>query len=156
MTPPSMPRAENPRAAGDWIYWFYLFGAVVFEVAGTCVMKYSQSSALIGPTVGYIAMLALIGLSYYLLSLSTRGLAVGVAFAFWEALGLTLITLASVSLLNEPLTLTRIGALVAVLSGAMLVHHGTANTHDDQQGDAPAPCAVPASVAVHSREGGRS
>ena len=156
MTPPSMPGAENPRAAGDWIYWFYLFGAVVFEVAGTCVMKYSQSSALIGPTIGYIAMLALIGLSYYLLSLSTRGLAVGVAFAFWEALGLTLITLASVSLLNEPLTPARIGALIAVLSGAMLVHHGTANNHDDQQlDDAPA-CPPLAAPVAASRKGGRS
>ena len=78
-------------------YWFYLLGAVLFEVAGTSVMKLSQSGAwLVGAHAGLAAMLALIGLSYYCLSLSVRGLPIGVAYAFWEGLGLTLITLVSV------------------------------------------------------------
>ena len=143
MTSDTISPAANPRAAGDWIYWFYLFGAVVFEVGGTCVMKYSQNSPYISPLAGYVAMLALIALSYYLLSLSAQGLAVGVAFAFWEGLGLTLITLASVGFLGEPLTPARAAALVAVLVGALLVHHGTDNVHESKDDAATPPQSAP-------------
>lgn len=107
-------------------YWFYLLGAVLFEVAGTSVMKLSQSGAwLVGAHAGLAAMLALIGLSYYCLSLSVRGLPIGVAYAFWEGLGLTLITLVSVLALGEAMNLTRFVALAAILGGALLINHGT-------------------------------
>lgn len=107
-------------------HWLCLTGAVVFEVLGTTVMKLSHSwtFSLAGP-VGIVGMLVLIALSYYLLSLATTGLPVGVAFAFWEGMGLTLITLVSVLLLGEHMNLLRFFALCSVLAGAMLIHHGT-------------------------------
>lgn len=106
--------------------WLFLLGAVLFEVAGTSVMKLSQSDAwVIGSGAGLAIMLVLIGLSYYCLSLSVRGLPVGVAYASWEGLGLTLITLVSVFALGERMNLTRLFALVAIACGAMLINHGT-------------------------------
>lgn len=118
-------------------YWMFLLGAVVFEVAGTSVMKLSQSGDwLLGPHAGLAAMLALIGLSYYSLSLSVRGLPIGVAYAFWEGLGLTLITLVSVVALGESMNAARLGALAAILAGALLVNHGTGHGtgHGTRQG----------------------
>lgn len=53
------------------------------------------------------------------------GVPIGVAYAFWEGLGLTMITLVSVFLLGEAMNLQRFMALLAVLSGALLIHHGT-------------------------------
>lgn len=101
-------------------------GAIVFEVAGTTFMKLSQGwTWAFAAQAGIAGMLVLIGLSYYLLSRSTMGIPVGVAFAFWEGLGLTLITVASVLVLGEPMHLTRFLALCAVLGGALLIHHGT-------------------------------
>lgn len=89
-------------------------------------MKASQQPDwLLGPDAGLVAMFFMIGLSYYCLSLSVTGLPVGVAFAFWEGLGLTLITLVSVWAFGEAMNLPRFVALLAVLGGALLVHHGT-------------------------------
>ena len=59
-----------------------------------------------------------IGLSYYSLAKATTGLPVGVAFAFWEALGLALITLSSICILGEPFSLQRLAGLLCALGGA--------------------------------------
>lgn len=107
-------------------HWICLLGAIVFEVGGTTFMKMSQGWTWpFAAQAGVAGMLVLIALSYYLLSLSTTGLPVGVAFAFWEGLGLTLITLASVLILGEHMNMMRFLALCAVLAGALLIHHGT-------------------------------
>ena len=81
-------------------HWLCLLAAILFEVAGTTVMKLSfgwrfAHAALAGLVLMWIA----IGLSYYSLAKATTGLPVGVAFAFWEALGLALITLSSICIL---------------------------------------------------------
>lgn len=114
----------------DWKYWLFLLAAIVLEVGGSTVMKFSQGLAGYGPQGGYLLMLFCIGWSYYFLALSTMRLPVGVAFACWEGMGLTLITVCSVLVLGEAFTLTRAGALAAVLTGVMLIHHGT--EHGDE------------------------
>lgn len=107
-------------------HWLCLMGAIVFEVLGTTVMKLSQSWTVpLAIPLGIAGMLCLIALSYYLLSLATTGLPVGVAFAFWEGFGLTLITLVSVLILGEHMNMQRFLALCAILTGVMLIHHGT-------------------------------
>lgn len=107
-------------------HWLCLSGAIATEVGGTTLMKMSQAWTWpMGAQVGLVGMLALIALSYYLLALAATGLPVGVAFACWEGLGLALITLSSVFILGEHMTLMRFAALCCVLAGVMLIHKGT-------------------------------
>lgn len=107
-------------------HWLCLVGAVLFEVTGTTLMKAGQGwSMAYGAETGVLLMLVCIGVSYYLLSLATTAVPVGVAFAFWEGAGLALISLSSVFVLGEHMTPVRFAALCAVLAGVLLVHRGT-------------------------------
>lgn len=109
-------------------HWYCLATAIILEVAGSTVMKMSQNWTFDHAAIcGLFLMWLAVGLSYYFLALSTNGIPVGVAFAFWEGLGLTLVTLASVFLLKEGLTVKRFLGLCCVFAGAWLVHKGTAH-----------------------------
>lgn len=103
-------------------YWLCLAGSIVFEVAGTSIMKLSQTS---WPLTGMGFMYLLLGLSYFCLAKAVVGLPLGVAYAFWEGFGLLLITLVSALFLHERLDAWRLMALALVLGGTLLVHHGT-------------------------------
>lgn len=103
-------------------YWMFLGCSITLEVAGTSIMKALQSSF---PATGMFIMYAMIGLSYYFLSRAITRLPVGVAYAFWEAIGLVFIVLTSFLLLGETLTPMRLLGLVLVLGGSVLIHHGT-------------------------------
>ena len=112
-------------------YWLCLAGSILLEVAGTSVMKLSQTPAgFMGPAMGMGLMYLLLGLSYYCLAKAVVKLPLGVAYAFWEGFGLLLITLVGALLLHERLDAPRLAALGLVLGGAFLVHHGTDEGHD--------------------------
>ena len=96
--------------------------SIVLEVACTSIMKLSQAS---WPVTGMLVMYGMLGVSYFFLAKAVIKLPVGVAYAFWEGIGLALITLISVLVLGERLDWARGLALCMVLCGTLLVHHGT-------------------------------
>lgn len=107
--------------------WFYLLGAIVFEVAGSTIMKASQDG---WSMLGLFLMYILLGFSYYFLAKAVVTLPIGVAYAFWEGLGLTLITLVSVTILGEQCDIYRLLGLACVMVGTFLVHHGTESSEE--------------------------
>ncbi len=56
----------------------------------------------------FILMLAMIALSYIFLAFAVKKIALGVAYALWEGIGILLITLFSVLLFDESLSLLKI------------------------------------------------
>ncbi|MES9996410.1 SMR family transporter [Desulfovibrio aminophilus] len=111
-----------------------LLAAIILEVAGTSVMKLSRET---WPVLGMGCMYLLLGLSYFFLARAVVKLPVGVAYATWEALGLTLVTIVSVTLLGERFDAVRLTALGLILTGTLLVHHGTGRGGADDSAGTP-------------------
>lgn len=107
------------------VAWLALLGSIVLEVGATTLMKGTQGAGMFLEIAGVLGMLALLCVSYYLLARATLVLPIGVAFACWEGLGLALVSLSSVLVLGESLSWQRFFALVAVLSGVLLINYGT-------------------------------
>lgn len=115
------------------IYWILLALAIAAEITGTLSMKWSSVS---DNNLGYIFMLAMISLSYILLSFSIKRIALGVAYAMWEGIGILFITLFSVVLFDESISTLKIIGLTTLVMGIVLIKSGTGakKTRREQSG----------------------
>ncbi|TCV94334.1 multidrug/spermidine efflux SMR transporter subunit MdtJ [Biostraticola tofi] len=100
------------------IYWIYLGFAILAEITGTLSMKHASVS---GGMTGHIAMYVMITVSYILLSLAVKKIALGVAYALWEGIGILFITLCSVLWFDEPISLLKILGLAVLIAGILLL-----------------------------------
>ena len=107
------------------VCWFFLLISIVLEVVGTSILKYSQ---LYWGFNGVPITVGLLCLSYLTLSRALFRVPIGVAYAIWEGVGLSLIVGISVLLLGESLTPARIVGLSCVFLGSVLIHRGTENS----------------------------
>lgn len=116
------------------IYWIFLASAIVTEVIGTLSMKYSSVS---GDMTGLLVMYFMIASSYILLAMAVKKVALGVAYALWEGIGVIFITAFSVLLFNESLPPMKLIGLVLLIVGIALIKSGTKKTstlHSIKQG----------------------
>jgi spermidine export protein MdtJ len=103
-------------------YWILLALAIVAEITGTLSMKWASISE---DNTGFILMLVMISLSYIFLSFAVKKIALGVAYALWEGIGILLITLFSVMLFDEALSTMKIAGLATLVVGIVLIKSGT-------------------------------
>lgn len=103
-------------------YWILLGLAIAAEITGTLSMKWASVS---NGNTGFILMLVMITLSYIFLSFAVKKIALGVAYALWEGIGILFITLFSVLLFDEALSAMKIAGLVTLVFGIALIKSGT-------------------------------
>lgn len=103
-------------------YWILLALAIVAEITGTLSMKWASIS---DGHSGFILMLVMITFSYIFLSFAVKKIALGVAYALWEGIGILLITLFSVLLFDESLSVLKIAGLATLVVGIILIKSGT-------------------------------
>ena len=103
-------------------YWIVLALAIVAEITGNLSMKWASTS---GGSTGFIMMLVMISLSYIFLAFAVKKIALGVAYALWEGIGILLITLFSVTLFDESLSAMKIAGLATLIVGIVLIKSGT-------------------------------
>ena len=103
-------------------YWILLGLAIAAEITGTLSMKWASVGH---GNSGFILMLVMIALSYIFLSFAVKKIALGVAYALWEGIGILFITLFSVLLFDETLSTMKVAGLVSLVLGIVLIKSGT-------------------------------
>ncbi|HEY7093324.1 MAG TPA: multidrug efflux SMR transporter [Ktedonobacterales bacterium] len=96
--------------------WVFLLLAILFEIAGTTMLKLSNGFSKLLPS---IAMVIFYALSFGTLSLTLKRIDVGVAYAVWSALGTALIATIGVLWFHEPVTALKIISIVAIIGGVV-------------------------------------
>ncbi|MGP1939077.1 MAG: multidrug/spermidine efflux SMR transporter subunit MdtJ [Arsenophonus sp. ET-DL9-MAG3] len=104
------------------IYWIFLLLAIITEVIGTLLMKYFSIS---GDIIGLFVMYFMISSSYILLAIAIKKVDLGIAYALWEGIGIIFITVFSILLFNESLSLMKIIGIVLLIIGISLIKSGT-------------------------------
>jgi spermidine export protein MdtJ len=107
---------------GMMYYWLFMLVAIASEVIGVLAMKYSTENA---PALGLGVMYVMLVISYGSLAVAVKRIPLAVAYGAWESLGLVLITFASALLFAEPLNITKIGGIAAIIVGIVLLEAGT-------------------------------
>ncbi|CDG88735.1 multidrug/spermidine efflux SMR transporter subunit MdtJ [Xenorhabdus bovienii] len=115
------------------IYWIFLALAILTEVIGTLSMKQASVS---GDFTGMIVMYTMITTSYILLAIAVKKVALGVAYALWEGIGILFITAFSVLWFNESLSPMKIGGLALLIAGIALIKSGTKKASNHQMKEA--------------------
>jgi small multidrug resistance pump len=96
------------------VSWIVLFFAIVFEVAGTLTLKFTDGMTRLWPTVlMFLFYLA----SLFGLSVAVRRIPVGTAYAVWSGLGTLMVAVAGVLWFKEPVTMQRFVSAALIIVG---------------------------------------
>ena len=99
--------------------WIYLGIAIVAEVVATSALKAAEGFTRIVPSVvvivGYVV-------AFYFLSLILRTIPVGVAYAIWSGVGISLIALIGWLLYGQTLDVPAVLGLVLIASGVVVLN----------------------------------
>lgn len=101
--------------------WLLLVGAILSEVSATLSLKAALDSPswYVLVAAGYLA-------SFGFLTLVLRhGMALGVAYGIWAALGVALTAAFSAVLFNEPFTTLMFVGMILVMAGVLAVELGS-------------------------------
>ncbi len=104
--------------------WVYLAGAILFEVTATAALR----MAVAGGRRWYILVAIGYVLAFCFLQLSlSAGLALGVAYGTWAAVGVVLTALVSKKFFKEPLSPVMSGGMALIVAGVLLIELGSAH-----------------------------
>ncbi len=99
--------------------WLYLLIAILTEVTATSALKATDGFKRFWPSVVVVIGYAL---SFYFLSLTLRDIPVGVAYAVWSGLGLTLITLVAWIVYGQHLDAPALMGMLLILAGVLVMN----------------------------------
>lgn len=104
--------------------WTYLFIAGIFEVVWAIGLKYSE-----GFTRPYPSAITVVGMiiSFYFLSLATKVLPIGTAYAVWTGIGAVGAVIIGMIFLNEPRDLIRIAFVALIVIGIIGLKYTSAS-----------------------------
>ena len=111
--------------------WMFLLLAIMTEVAGTSsINKIIENGSL----ASYLPMWLGISVSYFFLSKAIKRIPIGIAYALWEGVGVTLITLVSVFYFGYDLSLQEMVGLGLAVTGIVMVNAGESHPEQAEEG----------------------
>jgi small multidrug resistance pump len=99
--------------------YIFLVVAIVAEVIGTTALARSDWFTRVWPSV--VSFLGY-GLAFYLLSLVTRTMPIGVVYAIWSGSGIVLVAAASWLLYGQKLDLPATIGIVMIVAGVLIIN----------------------------------
>ncbi|WP_104722543.1 DMT family transporter [Helicobacter mesocricetorum] len=101
--------------------WVFLLLAIFSEVFGVSIVNYSQED---NKAFVLSILFISIAIAYYCMSLSLKKINVGVAYAIWEIVGLSLITIIAIFIFGAELKIQEYIGLALAIVGIVLVNLG--------------------------------
>lgn len=93
--------------------------AIIAEVVATSALKSVEGFTRIGPSaiviVGY-------SVAFYFLSLTLKSIPVGIAYAIWSGMGITLVSIIGYYFYDQKLDLPAILGLALILIGVLVIN----------------------------------
>ena len=99
--------------------YVYLAIAIVAEVAGTSALKASDGFTKLYPS---LVVIAGFGAAFFFLSLSLRTIPMGVAYAIWSGVGITLIVVIAAVLFNQVPDLGALAGIALIIAGVIVLN----------------------------------
>ncbi|WUI71556.1 multidrug efflux SMR transporter [Nocardia sp. NBC_00403] len=96
--------------------------AIASEVTATVSLKISDGFSKLVPSI--IVVIGYGAAFYFLSQALKRGMAIGVAYGIWSAVGVAAIAIIGVLFLDERLTLVQIGGIGLVILGVLALELG--------------------------------
>jgi small multidrug resistance pump len=107
------------------VTWLFLAGAILAEVVATTALKLSEGFTKLVPSivvvVGYVTAFGLLSQAL------TRGMAIGVAYGVWSAVGVALVAIVGAAFLGESMTWVQVGGIALVIAGVLALELGAAH-----------------------------
>jgi len=94
--------------------WFYLIIAGLFEIGWAIGMKYTNGFTKLVPSILTLASMLI---SVYLLSLATKQINIGTAYAVWTGIGIAGTSILGIVLFQEPFEILKLLFIILILAG---------------------------------------
>jgi quaternary ammonium compound-resistance protein SugE len=96
--------------------WFWLTLAGLCEIGWAIGLKYTEGFSRLWPSVGTVAMMIV---SFVMLSQALKVLPVGTAYAVWTGIGAAGTAIAGMILLGEPREVARLVCIALIVAGVV-------------------------------------
>ncbi|MFK0683224.1 SMR family transporter [Ochrobactrum sp. BD67] len=93
--------------------------AIVSEVIGTLSLKASEGFTRLGPS---LIVIVAYGLAFYFLSMTLKSIPVGIAYAVWSGIGVTLVALIGWLLFGQKLDLAAVLGMGLIIAGVIVLN----------------------------------
>lgn len=104
---------------GGMNHWLALSIAIVAEVAATSALKSTEEFTRLWPS---ILVIAGYGTAFYFMTLSLRGLPVGIMYAIWAGVGIVLVALLGWVLYRQSLDMPAILGIALIIAGVIVIN----------------------------------